>query len=191
MVPYTCSVYPADTQPRKRRIKCDERRPSCTQCERSNKLCTGYPPPSRSDRPLTDVRIAPKPLATAQPLAVQGHTPGIVFRAPTVLPPRRANRRKRPVVPVLHPGAIGASPSVYQPLQVYSSSTPKLSISSCSASKLLQSCRATSTQRFGRSVSCKNATQKMPSGTRWWHSALFTRPLSNRLSPRLLHMRAR
>ncbi|GJN75247.1 hypothetical protein PLICBS_009344 [Purpureocillium lilacinum] len=100
---------------KKRRIKCDERRPSCTQCERSNKLCTGYPPPSRSDRPLTDVRIAPKPLATAQPLAVQGHTPGIVFRAPTVLPPRRANRRKRPVVPVLHPGAIGASPSVYQP----------------------------------------------------------------------------
>ncbi|UNI18989.1 hypothetical protein JDV02_005214 [Purpureocillium takamizusanense] len=105
---------------KKRRIKCDERRPSCTQCERSNKLCTGYPPPSRSDRPFTDVRIAPKPLVTAQQLAGQAHASGIsgiVFRTPTVLPPRRANRRKRPVIPMLQPAAIRSSLTVYQPSQ--------------------------------------------------------------------------
>ncbi|KAI0970720.1 hypothetical protein F4678DRAFT_434454 [Xylaria arbuscula] len=33
---------------KQRRIKCDEKRPSCTQCTRSKKLCAGYPPPPRS-----------------------------------------------------------------------------------------------------------------------------------------------
>ncbi|OTA94824.1 hypothetical protein M434DRAFT_394331 [Hypoxylon sp. CO27-5] len=45
---------------RLRRIKCDEKRPSCTQCERSRKECKGYPPPPRA-KVFEEVRIAPKP----------------------------------------------------------------------------------------------------------------------------------
>ncbi|KAH9984773.1 hypothetical protein F4779DRAFT_632528 [Xylariaceae sp. FL0662B] len=45
---------------KQRRIKCDEQRPACTQCVRSKKTCTGYPPPPRP-RIFEEVRIAPKP----------------------------------------------------------------------------------------------------------------------------------
>ncbi|KAI1342123.1 hypothetical protein F5Y15DRAFT_332525 [Xylariaceae sp. FL0016] len=45
---------------KQRRIKCDEVRPECTQCVRSKKRCTGYPPPPRS-RIFEEIRIAPKP----------------------------------------------------------------------------------------------------------------------------------
>lgn len=48
---------------RQRRIKCDEKRPSCSNCIRSKKICTGYPPPSRAARPYEVLRIAPKPIA--------------------------------------------------------------------------------------------------------------------------------
>ncbi|KAK0392354.1 hypothetical protein NLU13_1849 [Sarocladium strictum] len=51
---------------KQRRIKCDEARPSCTQCVKSHKICTGYPPPPRSARPEYEVRIAPKPAVTSQ-----------------------------------------------------------------------------------------------------------------------------
>lgn len=40
-----------------RRIKCDEQRPSCSNCVRSKKICTGYPPPTRS---FGEVKILPK-----------------------------------------------------------------------------------------------------------------------------------
>ncbi|KAI1138773.1 hypothetical protein F5Y05DRAFT_350454 [Hypoxylon sp. FL0543] len=43
-----------------RRIKCDEKRPSCTQCVRSRKECKGYPPPPRA-KVFEEVRIAPRP----------------------------------------------------------------------------------------------------------------------------------
>ncbi|KAI0133152.1 hypothetical protein F4776DRAFT_626239 [Hypoxylon sp. NC0597] len=43
-----------------RRIKCDEKRPSCTQCARSRKECKGYPPPPRA-KVFEEVRIAPRP----------------------------------------------------------------------------------------------------------------------------------
>lgn len=43
-----------------RRIKCDELRPACTQCVRSKKNCTGYPPPPRA-KVFEEVPIAPKP----------------------------------------------------------------------------------------------------------------------------------
>jgi len=45
---------------KKRRIKCDEKRPACTQCVRSKKDCTGYPPPARLS---SLVNIQPRPLA--------------------------------------------------------------------------------------------------------------------------------
>ncbi|KAI1765964.1 hypothetical protein GGR53DRAFT_243163 [Hypoxylon sp. FL1150] len=45
---------------KQRRIKCDELRPACTQCVRSKKTCTGYPPPPRA-KVFEEVRIAPKP----------------------------------------------------------------------------------------------------------------------------------
>ncbi|KAH7032992.1 uncharacterized protein B0I36DRAFT_240675 [Microdochium trichocladiopsis] len=45
---------------KKRRIKCDEKRPACSQCVRSKKDCTGYPPPARLS---SLVKIQPRPLA--------------------------------------------------------------------------------------------------------------------------------
>ncbi|KAI6395304.1 hypothetical protein MCOR20_010289 [Pyricularia oryzae] len=44
-----------------RRIKCDEKRPECTQCTRSKKTCVGYPPPPHCDRPFEEVPVAPRP----------------------------------------------------------------------------------------------------------------------------------
>ncbi|KAH7318610.1 hypothetical protein B0I35DRAFT_451382 [Stachybotrys elegans] len=55
------------TNCKQRRIKCDEKRPACSQCVRSKKACTGYPPPSRRSRPYEEIRIAPKPAAQIQP----------------------------------------------------------------------------------------------------------------------------
>jgi hypothetical protein len=49
---------------RQRRIKCDEARPACTQCVKSKKKCTGYPPPPRA-RIFEEVRIAPRPVPAA------------------------------------------------------------------------------------------------------------------------------
>ncbi|KAI0525320.1 hypothetical protein F5B22DRAFT_333675 [Xylaria bambusicola] len=45
---------------KQRRIKCDEKRPACTQCVRSKKQCTGYPPPPRAKIYQEQV-IAPRP----------------------------------------------------------------------------------------------------------------------------------
>ncbi|KAK5631192.1 hypothetical protein RRF57_006907 [Xylaria bambusicola] len=45
---------------RQRRIKCDEKRPACTQCVRSKKQCAGYPPPPRAKIYQEQV-IAPRP----------------------------------------------------------------------------------------------------------------------------------
>ncbi|KAK5658491.1 hypothetical protein OQA88_1883 [Cercophora sp. LCS_1] len=67
---------------KQRRIKCDEKRPSCANCVRSKKICSGYPPPPRSARPFEEIRIAPKPI-----VAVSAPPPG---REPVQLPPRRA-----------------------------------------------------------------------------------------------------
>ena len=47
---------------RQRRIKCDEKRPACSQCVKSRKNCTGYPPPPRP-KPFEEIRIAPRPVA--------------------------------------------------------------------------------------------------------------------------------
>ncbi|KAL7925389.1 hypothetical protein ACQKWADRAFT_283878 [Trichoderma austrokoningii] len=98
---------------KQRRIKCDEKRPSCSQCIRSKKECAGYPAPSRTARSAAlDVRIAPKPLAPPPPPppppAGMPHlqpaptssgastTASLLLAGHTVqLPPRRANRRKR------------------------------------------------------------------------------------------------
>ncbi|GAP84190.1 putative C6 zinc finger domain-containing protein [Rosellinia necatrix] len=60
-----------------RRIKCDEQRPACTQCVRSKKQCTGYPPPPRPH--ISQVKpIAPKPSSQAdQTLAIAPTRPRI------------------------------------------------------------------------------------------------------------------
>ncbi|KAM4056133.1 fungal zn(2)-Cys(6) binuclear cluster domain-containing protein [Hirsutella rhossiliensis] len=73
---------------KQRRIKCDEKRPACTQCVRSNRSCTGYPPPSRSSGPVVEIRIAPKPVIALRPQPAPD-APVAVLRKPTVLPPRR------------------------------------------------------------------------------------------------------
>ncbi|KAK3373858.1 hypothetical protein B0T24DRAFT_679252 [Lasiosphaeria ovina] len=80
---------------KQRRIKCDEKRPSCANCLRSKKSCTGYPPPSRSARPFEEIRIAPKPLAAAS-----APPPG---REPIQLPPRRVAKYQRRTTPPLTP----------------------------------------------------------------------------------------
>ncbi|KAJ8120906.1 hypothetical protein ONZ43_g2511 [Nemania bipapillata] len=80
---------------KQRRIKCDEKRPACTQCERSKKQCTGYPPPPRA-KIYEEKLIAPKPpnpivaLAPIQPRAI---TPpespkdnALVLRQPSNIP---------------------------------------------------------------------------------------------------------
>ena len=104
---------------RQRRIKCDEKRPACSQCVRSQKTCTGYPPPSRSEVANIAMRIAPKPMPTLMvpnilqvPISLQPHPrPVMISAAPPpqhrsmlekepVLPPRRAgvNRQKKSLI---------------------------------------------------------------------------------------------
>ncbi|KAF1730785.1 Transcriptional regulatory protein moc3 [Beauveria bassiana] len=95
------------TNCKKRRIKCDEQRPECTQCVRSGKACVGYPPPSRHARPSMEIRIAPKPLAAmmhAAPAPAHPTGGGVAEAQPmgismlqkqVVLPPRRPGRRRK------------------------------------------------------------------------------------------------
>ncbi|KAH6611128.1 c6 zinc finger domain [Trichoderma cornu-damae] len=111
---------------KQRRIKCDEKRPSCSQCVRSKKECTGYPAPSRSARSAADVRIAPKPLPLAPTSAALQHlqpalngiagTSTAAGLLPTgrtaTLPPRRASRRRRQAKPL---ASDGMAPLVYEP----------------------------------------------------------------------------
>ncbi|KAK0752394.1 hypothetical protein B0T18DRAFT_436452 [Schizothecium vesticola] len=72
---------------KQRRIKCDEKRPSCANCVRSKKICSGYPPPPRSARPFEEIRIAPKPI-----LVASAPPPG---REAIQLPPRRVQKFQR------------------------------------------------------------------------------------------------
>ncbi|KAI2621673.1 hypothetical protein GGR54DRAFT_599319 [Hypoxylon sp. NC1633] len=71
---------------KQRRIKCDELRPACTQCVRSKKNCTGYPPPPRA-KVFEEVRIAPKPGA--------GHISPI-SRADAAIRPIRSQLQPQP-----------------------------------------------------------------------------------------------
>ncbi|EAA32268.3 hypothetical protein GE21DRAFT_7288 [Neurospora crassa] len=71
-----------------RRIKCDEKRPACSNCVRSRKDCTGYPPPPRSARPSEVIKIAPKP-GPAPPTPLPGRD------APIQLAPRRVVKYQR------------------------------------------------------------------------------------------------
>lgn len=123
-------VLTASAPPRQRRIKCDEKRPACSQCIRSKKECVGYPAPSRIARTAAaDVRIAPKPLAPPsagmprlQPapsggmagMAGASTTAGLLLMGHTILlPPRRANRHKRKANPVVVSG--GPMALLYEP----------------------------------------------------------------------------
>ncbi|KAG5983200.1 hypothetical protein E4U55_000541 [Claviceps digitariae] len=100
-----------------RRIKCDEARPACTQCVRSKKLCIGYPPPARGTVSLADIRIAPKP---SQAAVGSNPRPSALARAgiikPTVLPPRRSQRRRQDVcIAQKAVSAAATTPTLYQP----------------------------------------------------------------------------
>ncbi|KXJ92857.1 hypothetical protein Micbo1qcDRAFT_160695 [Microdochium bolleyi] len=77
---------------KRRRIKCDEKRPACTQCVRSKKDCTGYPPPARTS---SLVSIQPRPLAniaSSNAPVVKGtriqQKPLPVFQQGTLTPPQ-------------------------------------------------------------------------------------------------------
>lgn len=69
-------------------------------------MCTGYPPPSRGSRAAMDIRIAPKPVAAIQPTSAPlAPAMGIsMIRRETILPPRRANRRRK------GPAGLGPAP---------------------------------------------------------------------------------
>lgn len=98
---------------KQRRIKCDEKRPACTQCVRSKKECKGYPPPPRP-RIFEEVAIAPRPVTSniaviaSAPVAA---TSTIAPRRPTIAiatKPKRAvsppqQRITPPLTPVNHP----------------------------------------------------------------------------------------
>lgn len=106
---------------RQRRIKCDEKRPACTQCVRSKKECKGYPPPPRP-RIFEEVAIAPRP--------VNGSV-AVISPAPAALAPRRptiaiATKPKRapsppqqritpPLTPITNPESVFTSLTVHRP----------------------------------------------------------------------------
>ncbi|KAM3513154.1 hypothetical protein MY11210_003179 [Beauveria gryllotalpidicola] len=109
------------TNCKKRRIKCDEKRPECTQCVRSGKACVGYPPPSRHARPPMEIRIAPKPLAamhpaTAPPTGAEAQPMGIsMLQKQIVLPPRRPGRRRKMMEQYRSLSASAAHPNLHRP----------------------------------------------------------------------------
>nr|WJJ79996.1 zinc-cluster transcription factor [Fusarium keratoplasticum] len=103
------------TNCKQRRVKCDEARPACTNCVRSNKVCTGYPPPSRSARPFEEVRIAPKPMPAGEAQATPS-TAIVPLHSDFHLPPRRARQRTSlATLRTASPGTPSASPTTYQP----------------------------------------------------------------------------
>ncbi|KAJ3458508.1 hypothetical protein MRS44_012617 [Fusarium solani] len=103
------------TNCKQRRVKCDEARPACTNCVRSNKVCTGYPPPSRSARPFEEVRIAPKPMPAGETQATPS-TAIVPLHNDFHLPPRRARQRTSlATLRTASPGTPSASPTTYQP----------------------------------------------------------------------------
>ena len=89
---------------RQRRIKCDEKRPSCTQCVRSSKACTGYPPPSRVFWSYEAATLAPKqsPSTEDGPNLDPVAPPSWPLRKVTALPPRRMVRPARARVSRTH-----------------------------------------------------------------------------------------
>ncbi|KAM0243139.1 hypothetical protein ACHAP5_006858 [Fusarium lateritium] len=100
------------TNCKQRRIKCDEARPACTQCVRSNKSCTGYPPPSRSSRPFEEIRIAPKPMP-AYDAQASSSVPIASLHGDYHLLPRRAHQRT--ILRTASPRTVSPSPTTYQP----------------------------------------------------------------------------
>jgi hypothetical protein len=107
------------TSNRQRRIKCDEKRPSCTQCVRSKKICTGYPPPSRSARSHEVLAIAPKP----NPVVEIQARPLVPITQARELPARRQKKivqrlHTPPDTPVTNPSSMTLyRPSLHLPMQ--------------------------------------------------------------------------
>ncbi|KAI1354973.1 hypothetical protein F5Y01DRAFT_221237 [Xylaria sp. FL0043] len=77
---------------KQRRIKCDEKRPACTQCVRSKKQCAGYPPPPRSKI------YQEKPIAPWPPTNIAGPQV-IVSQPPTVVQAPLLPSRSRALTP--------------------------------------------------------------------------------------------
>ncbi|KAH8652414.1 hypothetical protein BX600DRAFT_386909 [Xylariales sp. PMI_506] len=99
---------------KQRRIKCDEKRPACTQCVRSKKVCTGYPPPPRA-KIFEEVRIAPRPTSGA--VSISPTTSKIVPVQPPILAAqiraKPANRRR--MTPPQTPAPTTISLSLHRP----------------------------------------------------------------------------
>ncbi|KAI1409940.1 hypothetical protein F5Y13DRAFT_202569 [Hypoxylon sp. FL1857] len=87
---------------KRRRIKCDEKRPSCTQCLRASKVCIGYPPPPRP-RVFEEIRPAlaaksasEKPEARSPGSHIAMNTPA---NSPLDLPSSSSRQRPQPEPP--------------------------------------------------------------------------------------------
>lgn len=94
-------------------------RPSCSNCIRSKKICTGYPPPSRSARSFEVIAIAPRPQAIAQKPVANSNGNALPVRQ-TVLAPstkrlQKYHRRHTPpethLTPFTNPIAMFMQPS--------------------------------------------------------------------------------
>ncbi|CAN8095579.1 unnamed protein product [Discula destructiva] len=105
---------------KQRRIKCDEKRPACSNCLRSKKPCSGYPPPPRSARPYEEIRIAPRPGHERAPPSIAAAQAIRPVQAAIQLPPRRATKHQRrsahtpPETPVVEQGSVTLyTPSIF------------------------------------------------------------------------------
>ncbi|KAB5575771.1 hypothetical protein GE09DRAFT_1093280 [Coniochaeta sp. 2T2.1] len=104
---------------KQRRIKCDEKRPSCSNCIRSKKICTGYPPPSRSARSFEVIAIAPKPQLAANGQAQQQQIQPLPVRQAVLAPSakrlqkyhKRNTPPEMPLTPFSNPVAMFMTPS--------------------------------------------------------------------------------
>ncbi|ORY71201.1 uncharacterized protein BCR38DRAFT_331932 [Pseudomassariella vexata] len=101
---------------KQRRIKCDEKkRPACTQCVRSKKTCTGYPPPPRT-KIFEEVKIAPRPSASASFHPISPLTSAIRSSARRPVDVQvRARSAARRLTPPQTPTATTSSLTVHRP----------------------------------------------------------------------------
>ncbi|KAI1811905.1 hypothetical protein GGS20DRAFT_66923 [Poronia punctata] len=110
---------------KQRRIKCDERRPACSQCVKSRKNCVGYPPPARP-KPFEERIIRPKPLQPLPGGSILPHTePQISIRQRPLVPPPSSGTK--PIAGTVTPSdSLSIIPS--SALSITSSETPSSAV---------------------------------------------------------------
>ncbi|KAK8136896.1 hypothetical protein PG984_004836 [Apiospora sp. TS-2023a] len=109
------SAHDLQNHNRLRRIKCDEKRPACSQCVKSKKACTGYPPPPRR-RPFEEPILAPRP--TTEMGLVPARSPA-QHLVPTVIQAKPLRIAQQPLphprTPPLTPTATSISLTLHRP----------------------------------------------------------------------------